>query len=163
MRHLAYNPGMLGEVLEDTLICSECGVCEKFACPMMLSPREINAAVKQHLLKQGVKRDPKKETYRVSLFNDTRKIPIKRLMERLEVTRYDSHPPFYEGKIQVDRVSIPLSQHIGQAALPVVKAGDRIQKGDLIGEIPEGALGARVHASIDGVVETVGDSIVIRQ
>ena len=163
MRHLAYNPGMLGEVLEDTLICSECGVCEKFACPMMLSPREINAAVKQHLLKQGVKRDPKKETYRVSLFNDTRKIPLKRLMERLEVTRYDSHPPFYEGKIQVDRVSIPLSQHIGQAALPVVKAGDRIRKGDLIGEIPEGALGARVHASIDGVIESVGDSIVIRQ
>jgi len=163
MRHLAYNPEMVGEVLEDALICSECGVCEKFACPMMLSPREINAAIKQHLLKEGVKRDPKKEIYRVSAFNDTRKIPLKRLMERLEVTRYDSHPPFYEDEIRVDRVSIPLLQHIGQPALPVIKEGDRVKKGDLIGEIPQGALGARVHASIDGTVTSIGDSIVIEQ
>jgi Na+-translocating ferredoxin:NAD+ oxidoreductase RnfC subunit len=47
--------------------------------------------------------------------------------------------------------------------VPVVKTGDRIKKGDLIGEIPEGALGARVHASIDGMVESVADSIVIKQ
>jgi Na+-translocating ferredoxin:NAD+ oxidoreductase RnfC subunit len=163
MRHLAYNPGMIGEVLEDALICSECGVCEKFACPMMLSPREINAAVKQKLLKEGLKREPKRERYQVSLFNETRKIPLKRLMERLEVTKYDTHPPFYEDEVQVDKVSIPLQQHIGQSALPVVQPGDRVKKGDLIGEIPEGALGARVHASIDGTVEAVGDSIVIKQ
>ena len=163
MRHLAYNPGMIGDVLEDALICSECGVCEKFACPMMLSPREINAAIKQHLLKEGIKREPQRESYRVSPFKDTRKIPINRLMERLQVTRYDSHPPFYEDEIQVDKVSIPLQQHIGKQALPVVKEGDRVKKGDLIGEIPEGALGARVHASIDGLVESVGDSVVIKQ
>jgi Na+-translocating ferredoxin:NAD+ oxidoreductase RnfC subunit len=163
MRHLAYNPGMIGEVLEDALICSECGVCEKFACPMMLSPREINAAIKQHLLKEGIKREPSRETYRVSMFKDTRKIPLKRLMERLDVTRYDLHIPFYEDEIQVDKVSIPLRQHIGQPALPVVKVGDRVKKGDLIGEIPEGALGARVHASIDGTVEAVNENIVIKQ
>jgi len=162
MRHLAYNPGMTGEVLEDVLICSECGVCEKFACPMMLSPREINAAVKQKLLKEGVKREPRRDTYQVSPFNDTRKIPLKRLMERLEVSRYDTHPPFYGDEIQVENVSIPLQQHIGQPALPVVRAGDRVKKGDLIGEIPEGALGARVHASIDGIVESVGDKVVIK-
>ena len=163
MRHLAYNPGMIGEVLEDALICSECGVCEKFACPMMLSPREINAAIKQHLLKEGIKREPSRETYRVSMFKDTRKIPLKRLMERLDVTRYDLHIPFYEDEIQVDKVSIPLRQHIGQPALPVVKVGDRVKKGDLIGEIPEGALGARVHASIDGTVQSVGDNVMIKQ
>jgi len=163
MRHLAYNPGMTGEVLEDALICSECGVCEKFACPMMLSPREINAAVKQKLLQDGVKREPKRETYQVSPFNSTRKIPIKRLMERLEVTRYDIHPPFREEDIRVSRVAIPLKQHLGQPAVPVVQAGDRVKKGDLIGEIPAGALGARVHASIDGKVASVGENIVIKR
>ena len=163
MRHLAYNPGMIGDVLEDALICSECGVCEKFACPMMLSPREINAAVKQKLLKEGVKREPRRETYRVSPFNSTRKIPLKRLMERLEVTKYDTHPPFYDDDVRVRRVTIPLQQHLGKPAVPAVKAGDRVEKGDLIGEIPEGALGARVHASIDGVVESVGDNVVIKQ
>ncbi len=163
MRHLAYNPGWAGDVLDDALICSECGVCEKFACPMMLSPREINAAVKQKLLKEGVKREPKREAYQVSIFNDTRKIPLKRLMERLEVTKYDIHPPFYGDDIRINQVSIPLQQHLGQPAVPVVKTGDRVNKGDLIGEIPEGELGARVHASIDGVVESVGDQVVIKQ
>ncbi|MGB5750594.1 MAG: 4Fe-4S dicluster domain-containing protein [Desulfobacterales bacterium] len=163
MRHLAYNPGMTGEVLEDALICSECGVCEKFACPMMLSPREINAAIKQKLMKDGIKREPKRETYQVSIFNDTRKIPVNRLMERLEVTNYDIHPRFCENDIQVGQVFIPLQQHLGQPAVPVVKAGDNVKKGDLIGEIPEGALGARVHASIDGVIESVADRIVIKQ
>jgi hypothetical protein len=130
---------------------------------MMLSPREINAAVKQKLLKEGVKREPGRETYRVSPFISTRKIPLKRLMERLEVTRYDTHPPFYDDDVQVRRVTIPLQQHLGKPAVPAVKAGDRVERGDLIGEIPEGALGARVHASIDGVVESVNDNVVIKQ
>jgi len=163
MRHLAYSPGMEGDVLEDALICSECGVCEKFACPMMLSPREINAAIKQKLLKDGIKREPKRDTYQVSIFNDTRKIPLTRLLERLEVGKYDTHPPFYDNDIQVAKVFIPLQQHLGQPALPVVQAGDRVKKGDLIGEIPEGALGARIHASIDGVVESVGENIIINR
>jgi Na+-translocating ferredoxin:NAD+ oxidoreductase RnfC subunit len=42
-----------------------------------------------------------------------------------------------------------------------VQKGDSVKKGDLIGEIPEGALGARVHASIDGTVEAVNENIVI--
>jgi len=163
MRHLAYNPRMTGEVLEDALLCSECGVCEKFACPMMLSPREINAAIKQKLLKEGIKKEPKRETYQVSIFNDTRKIPVNRLMERLEVTHYDAHPQFCKNDIQVSQVTIPLQQHLGQPAIPVVKAGDKVKKGDLIGEISEGALGARIHASIDGTIESVDKNIVITQ
>ena len=130
---------------------------------MMLSPREINAVVKQELLKAGIKREPKQESYLVSVFKDTRKIPLKRLMERLEITRYDSHPLFYEDEIRVKKVSIPMQQHLGKPALPVVSVGDRVKKGELIGEIPDGALGARIHASIDGTVEAVGDNIVIKQ
>ncbi len=163
MRHLAYTPGMTGDILEDALICSECGVCEKFACPMMLSPREINAAVKQKLLKEGIKREPRSDAYRVSPFNETRKIPIKRLMERLEVAKYDVHPPFGGEELQVKQVIIPLQQHLGKPAVPIVGMGDRVKKGDLIGEIPEGALGARVHASMDGTVAAVDENVVIKQ
>ncbi|MDM8556822.1 SLBB domain-containing protein [Desulfococcaceae bacterium HSG7] len=163
MRHLAYTPGMMGDILEDALICCECGICEKFACPMMLSPREINAAVKKKLLSEGVKREAPQKTYRVSPFKETRKIPLKRLMQRLDVSRYDFHLPFYENEIRVDEVCIPLQQHIGKPAVPVVKTGDRMKKGDLIGEIPERMLGARIHASIDGVITSVGDNIVIKR
>jgi Na+-translocating ferredoxin:NAD+ oxidoreductase RnfC subunit len=79
------------------------------------------------------------------------------------VTKYDTHPPYCGENIQVKQVSIKLQQHLGQPAVPVVQAGDRVKKGDLIGEIPEGALGARVHASIDGTVESVDKNVVIKQ
>ena len=163
MRHLAYTPGMIGDILEDALICCECGICEKFACPMMLSPREINAAIKQKVLSQDVKREAPRKTYQVSTFKETRKIPLKRLMQRLDVSQYDFPLPFYENEIRVNEVSIPLQQHIGKPAVPVVKTGDRVKKGDLIGEIPEKMLGARVHASIDGVVTSVGNNIIIKR
>jgi Na+-translocating ferredoxin:NAD+ oxidoreductase RnfC subunit len=163
MRRLAYSPGITGEVLEDALICSECGVCEKFACPMMLSPREINAVLKQKFLREGVKRAPQRTDYKVSPFYDTRKVPVMRLMQRLEVSRYDTHPEFYPGEIRPAEVRIPLQQHLGKPAEAVVRVGQRIAKGDLIGEIPSGALGARVHASISGAVKSVNAREVVIQ
>jgi Na+-translocating ferredoxin:NAD+ oxidoreductase RnfC subunit len=42
----------------------------------------------------------------------------------------------------------------------VVSVGQRVQCGDLIGEIPDKAMGARVHASISGVVESVENGII---
>jgi len=84
-------------------------------------------------------------------------------MERLEVTKYDTHPEFYEAQIQVAKVKIPLKQHLGEPAVPVVAAGDPVKKGELIGEIPQGALGARVHASIDGTVTAVDDKNIVIQ
>ncbi|MFN2246629.1 MAG: hypothetical protein ACK2U4_05915, partial [Candidatus Promineifilaceae bacterium] len=39
--------------------------------------------------------------------------------------------------------------------------GDKVKTGDVIGEIPEGALGAPVHASIDGVVSEVTNEAII--
>ena len=56
-----------------------------------------------------------------------------------------------------------LKQHVGVPATPVVKTGDAVKKGQLVAEIPAGALGARVHASIDGIVAQVtGEAIEIR-
>jgi Na+-translocating ferredoxin:NAD+ oxidoreductase RnfC subunit len=162
MRQLGAQAGAAGAITEDALICSECGICEKFACPMMISPREVNAQIKRELLGKGVKRVPKGDTYRPSDFRNVRKVPTKRLIERLNLVKYDGHLEFLEQKLQVKRVVIPLKQHLGAPALPVVKPGDRVQTGDVIGEIPKDSLCARVHASMDGVVRSVGESVVIQ-
>ncbi|KKL25618.1 hypothetical protein LCGC14_2403510, partial [marine sediment metagenome] len=93
MRQLGVGSQLVSEaLLEDALICSECGICEKFACPMMISPREVNAQIKREMMEKGVDRSPKKITYQPSAFRDVRKVPTKRLMERLQVSRYDRHP-----------------------------------------------------------------------
>ena len=58
-------------------------------------------------------------------------------------------------------MKIPLKQNVGAAAVPCVKVGQRVKKGQLIGEIPDGKLGARHHASINGVVKEVKDYVLI--
>jgi Na+-translocating ferredoxin:NAD+ oxidoreductase RnfC subunit len=53
---------------------------------------------------------------------------------------------------EFQRVRLPMQQHIGMPALPVVKVGDRVKVGDLVGEIIRAGMGAPVHASMSGVV-----------
>lgn len=60
------------------------------------------------------------------------------------------HAPFIP-----NRLIIPLRQHIGQPAKPVVKVGDKVLKGQMIGEA-DGYVSAAVHASSSGVVTAIG-------
>ena len=48
-------------------------------------------------------------------------------------------------------VSIPMSQHIGAPCIPIVKKGDTVDMGQIIGEVKAG-LGCPVHASVSGTV-----------
>ena len=43
----------------------------------------------------------------------------------------------------------------------MVKAGDRVAAGQVVADIPEGKLAARIHSSIDGVVTAVNGAVVI--
>ncbi len=144
-------------------MCSECGVCEMFACPMRLSPRRINAMFKAKFKEEGLQYSGSRAVVETqSILNTFRKVPMSRLAIKLDLLAYmDLHPEF-AGDVRPAAVRIPLRQHIGAPALACVRIGDTVRAGDCIGEIPEGALGARVHASIAGVVTEVGSSISIK-
>lgn len=73
------------------------------------------------------------------------------------------HPP--ENKIQSTtsdiadlplpaELVIPLNQHIGNPAVPMVRVGQRVLKGQVIGEA-EGVFSAHVHASSSGTVTAI--------
>ena len=147
------------EVAKEALLCSECGICEKFACPMMISPREINAQIKKVLMTAGVTWKAGDTPPKISNFRKDRAIPTSRLLQRLNLGKYEAHAE-YGGEATCSKVTIPLSQHIGAPAICIVKVGDKVALGELIGEIKEGAMGARIHASITGVVESITDGKV---
>lgn len=52
------------------------------------------------------------------------------------------------------QVVIPLSQHIGAMALPLVQAGEYVKLGQKIGQA-QGAVSANIHASLSGTVISV--------
>jgi electron transport complex protein RnfC len=52
-------------------------------------------------------------------------------------------------------VVLPLSQHTGKPAKPIVRAGDKVERGDKIGEA-DGFISSPIHASAAGHIEEVG-------
>lgn len=149
--------------VRQAMLCCECGVCELFSCPMRLSPRRINALFKTSFRERGYRYDGPVEVRPAQAeLRPFRKIPATRLAIKIGIAQYlDIHPEFLGG-LCPKQVRIPLGQHIGAPARLVVSPGDEVRAGDVIGEIPEGALGARVHASIAGVVTRADDSVVIK-
>ncbi|MBQ7386883.1 MAG: electron transport complex subunit RsxC [Clostridia bacterium] len=53
-----------------------------------------------------------------------------------------------------ESVLIPMAQHIGAPANPVVKAGDKVYVGTLIGEA-SGYVSANIHSSVSGTVKKI--------
>ncbi len=144
-------------------MCSECGVCELFACPMRLSPRRINAMFKAKFKEQGLKFEGPREVVETqSILNAFRKVPTARLAIKLDLLAYMDIHPEDGGELTPGSVRIPLHQHTGVPAVPQVRPGARVQAGDLIGEIPAGVLGARVHASLAGTVTEVDSAVSIK-
>jgi len=146
------------------VLCCECRLCEAYACPLGLSPCAYYREVKQQLAAQGWHNDVHKRTDLIPHpFREFRRVPTERLTARLGLTKYAGFEcPLDPGDYQPKRVVIPLQQHIGVAARPVVREGDAVSVGDLVGEIPQGKLGARVHASINGRVKRASaEEIVI--
>ncbi len=141
-------------------LCCSCGLCTLYACPESLFPKEACDKSKRDMKEEGIKWSGKMEVEPHPMY-EGRRTPLKMLVKRLGVTEYD-HESEYSTDIRFpDKVEIPLLQHVGTAATPVVKVGESVRKGQCIGEVPEGKLGARVHASVDGIVQSVGESILI--
>jgi Na+-translocating ferredoxin:NAD+ oxidoreductase subunit C len=54
------------------------------------------------------------------------------------------------------KVYMPLQQHVGGAARPVVLVGQKVLKGQLLAE-PSGNISAPIHAPVSGVVSAIGE------
>jgi len=174
MRAVSMSPGnVMPEIIKSAWLCSECGVCETITCPSGLSPVRVNQALKASMIRKGIKNPYHRSDITADSMREYRKVPGSRVNMRAGITRYSRQSPDIlqafdvdKGKIIVPviiprRIDIPLLQHVGAPAVPCVKQGDTVVEGDLIAEIPDSALGARIHAGISGVVEDIGEKIII--
>ncbi len=152
-------------VIEHTqaFLCVECSVCE-IACFMGLSPKKVFMELKQDMFRRGIKNPHRKKDLSPDNLREEHKLPVKRILSQLDLLRLEHDAPFSDLTYTPSKVIIPLKQHIGAPSLPVVKTGDKVSRGDVIAEIPEGSIGSRYHASISGVVtEITKNSIIIKE
>ncbi|MEG1432276.1 MULTISPECIES: 4Fe-4S dicluster domain-containing protein [Eubacterium] len=143
----------------NAFLCCECGLCQ-YACVMDLQPWKFNQVLKRELGAKGIKNPHHNHPDKADPFKDDKKYDVHRLITRLGLDAYDKPAPMVECKKTFTAVNLQLSQHIGAPAEPVVSVGDEVKRGQLIGEIPEGKLSARLFASIDGRVTAIKDGVI---
>jgi Na+-translocating ferredoxin:NAD+ oxidoreductase RnfC subunit len=162
MRAINYGLERPADKVTAAVLCCECRLCEAYACPLELSPMSYYVAIKQQLRAEGWVNEVHKRTdFQPHVAREYRLVPTHRLIARLGLTEWEDQVcPLDETGYHPGRVTIPLRQHVGAAARPLVAPGQQVAVGDLVGQIPEGQLGAGVHASIAGRVTRVDGSAV---
>lgn len=148
------------EDIRQAAICCECGICELYACPMELQPRRVNMILKEELRKAGISYQKGELGLTPRTDWAYRKIPAGRAAGRVGVGSYGGQLLDRLVEHTPRELRLPLKQHIGAPAQPVVTVGQRVQAGELIARCPQG-LGANLHTGVAGVVRWVQDSIII--
>ncbi|HXY41863.1 MAG TPA: 4Fe-4S dicluster domain-containing protein [Vicinamibacteria bacterium] len=148
-------------LLAGTLNCCECNLCTLYACPEDLDPRQACVDAKAAARARQLVWKGRPDELRPHPLADSRRVPMRRLMLKLGLDHFRNVGPLEDRPLLPRRVVLPLKQHAGAPALPVVRAGERVRVGDVVAAPDEGALGARLHASIEGRVQAVDGAVVI--
>ncbi len=153
--------GAKDALIAGTLCCCECNLCTLFACPEDLDPKNVCVQAKPVARERQLFFTGRPGDVRPHALAHARRVPTHRLMAKLGLTGFRNVGPLIESALSAKRVVLPLKQHAGAPAVAAVGVGQRVHLGDLVAAPARGALGARIHASIEGVVRQVSDSVVI--
>ena len=143
----------------NAMYCSGCGLCEQYSCVQNLSPRMLLAACKLELRKAGIKPQPQPEPV-VTPDRPLRQVPMSRLTSRIGLKKYNKSAPIIEAVPDFKKVTVLLSQHVGNPSVPIVKKGDEVHEKQLIANAGEG-LSVALHSPVNGVVTAVGKTAII--
>ncbi|HEY6626885.1 MAG TPA: 4Fe-4S dicluster domain-containing protein [Ignavibacteriaceae bacterium] len=135
-------------------LCCSCGLCTLYACPEDLYPKEACDKAKIEM-REAVIKFIQQKPVNVHPIKEGRQVPLKQLIMKLKLQDYDVEAPYNLEKISISKVRLPLQQHIGKPAKAIVKKGELVEEGQMIGKIPDEVLGANIHASINGKVSLV--------
>jgi len=161
MRSLGFS--LAGEAnVAGTLYCCECNLCTMYSCPEDLDPKNVCSQNKQRLMKDRPKTQPEANPNRAALHMENRRAPIQRLISKLGLAPFRNVGPLIRDTVEPSRVVLPLKQHVGPPAEPVVQVGGRVNVGDVVAQPADGKLGAAIHASISGQIAAVDDSVTIQ-
>jgi Na+-translocating ferredoxin:NAD+ oxidoreductase RnfC subunit len=140
-------------------LCCACGICTLYACPEDLYPKEACDMGKRDRRAAGLKFVQQKPV-EVHPMKEYRRIPLSQLRKRLQIEEYERETPYVAAGAKPSMVRVKMKQHAGEAATPSVKEGQKVKRGQTVGRVAAGKLGADVHASIDGKVRSVSADFV---
>jgi len=184
MRQIAYGLAEPEEVILGALLCSECGICEVFACPHKLSPRAVNREIKERLKQEaepeclldgqinGNKGDDRISDQTDGQISgklqphsnrDYRKVSFERLADLFSVGPYAEPPKMELLETSPGQVELLFQEMSAAGVLPRVKPGEEIAQGSLVAETKM-PTGGGLHTSISGKVTFLNkERVIIRR
>ena len=150
------------ELIKTATMCCGCDICSTLACCQEISPMQIIKEYKGILAKNRMKymADPN-EQFTPSPDREARMVSAGKWKEMLGVAKYDKFPPIYvEEKLKATEVYVPMSQHIGAPAVPIVAVGDLVEENQMIAKAAEG-LSVPHFAPITGRVTYVDAKTIV--
>ena len=148
-------------MIAGTLYCCECNLCSLYSCPENLDPKNVCTFSKPLARERDLHWKGNPADVAPHPLADSRRAPMKRLIAKLGLSGFNNVGPLDDRALEPGRVVLPLKQHAGAPAVPAVQVGARVAAGDVVAAPAAKALGARLHASISGVVRSVDGAIVI--
>jgi Na+-translocating ferredoxin:NAD+ oxidoreductase RnfC subunit len=149
-------------MIAGTLYCCECNLCTLFSCPEDLDPKNVCVQSKPAARERGLTFKGNPQAVQPHPMAEFRRVPMQRLIAKLGLGEFNNTGPLLDYEFAPRSVNIMLKQHAGAMAVPVVRSGNQVRAGDLLAAPEAGKLGARIHASIDGAVTVMNDSIAIQ-
>jgi Na+-translocating ferredoxin:NAD+ oxidoreductase RnfC subunit len=159
MRSLGFTMTGAGVWNQWAELCCACGICTLYACPEDLYPKEACDQGKRDRRAAGLKFVQQKPV-EVHPMKEYRRVPLPQLRRRLQIEEYERETPFRATDYHPPAVRIKMKQHAGEPAVPAVREGQKVKKGQVVGRVEAGKLGANVHSSIDGRVRIVTPELV---
>ncbi|MBA7476004.1 Ion-translocating oxidoreductase complex subunit C [subsurface metagenome] len=167
MRQIAHGLAEPEELILGALLCSECGICEVFACPHKLSPRAVNVEIKERL-----KQEARPESLLSSQISgqiqpcsnrNYRKLPFDRLANLFSVGPYAESPKMELLETSPGQVELLFQEMSAAGVLPGVKTGEEIAEGSMVAETKM-SKGAALHTSIGGKITFLDkERVIIRR
>jgi len=159
MRKIAFK-SEIDETFSDAFLCSECGLCSYFACPMNLKPHRVIQYIKSELIKKGIKPKDINKNPTADKFYNNKRVPAYKLIKRIDLEKYESEAPLVNKYYEPERVVVLLKQHIGAPSIPVKNENSKVKKYELIADIPENQIGSKIHSPINGRIKNVTKNFI---
>ncbi len=160
MRALMFTP--VGESVgeQHAIACCECNLCSLVSCPEGLYPGSVSALSKRQAGANGMKMDssefPSNGPHPLIKY---RRTPTSKLKRLLDLNRFGDTGPLTDSPFTPKLLTLPLRQHIGKPATPIVSIGDHISAGDKIATVGKD-LGSEIHSPMAGKVVNISDTTI---
>jgi len=160
MRSLMFSPSHKSAAEMHAMACCECNLCTLVSCPEGLYPGSVSSLSKRSAISSGIKFDasvfPTSEPHPLIAY---RRTPTSKLKRILDLNQFGDSGPLVEFEYRPEKLTVPLRQHIGKPAEPIVSRGSKVCVGEKIATVGKD-MGSEIHAPMTGIVSAVNDSAI---